>query len=829
MQVPNRLAALVGLRVYTPLGVDSSTSLAEIAASSNQFAETGIPGRRGEPARASRAVIIAADASRTARLTGLATAAIDAHLAAIGGLAAARITALPALLALPEAGRGGAVDVDAVQRVVSERVAAALPGIKLEFPAAAQSRDGRAGFFAVLLTALEILRGARTHAVLVGAVDSLCDADSIRELIGDNRILGASNGDGMIPGEAAGFGLLVSQQLMQSLGLSGVQLGGVSLAQEARHFLQAAPNLGEGLTTALRQLREHPQLGVGRVAKVLSCQTGETAWGEEFSRAYLRNAPLMPEPLTVGVVAESLGDVGAAAAVVQMAVACDQLIAMSAAAAVAGEDGVAPRMLVYGCGDHGQVGACIVAPLPPTRVAGAGGSAPPSAAPPSAAPRQLDETERAFARGSLEYHFEEIGFLLTQRAAYFADPEIPWPAVAGLEERIHARTAAVAAWERGIAVECGLGWLAEPGDDDLVLGVVFVLASLANAVDGEGLWASLLEAMAQAEPAALAVWRQGLRHASGSVVGDALTGCLFADRPDLQQLAATVIGERRQGSAEALHRLLSSTTELDAGVRDAAALALARLAHPKAAACLDALLEVDPGAPALFEAALIAGSATALDRTRQWILNTAEVPAASFVVLGLGGVVDDATLLLQHPAADPQALVARCDALGALGAAAATTWLIGLLGEDDDAVQAAAAAALDRISGAGLRETIAAPPTAAEDAEDLEDPEDADDPDDVAESVARISRDPSAWGEWWAAHAAAFAPGTRYRGGRPFSLSSCVGELAREDAPPELRQMALREIEMRTARALPAAVDAFLGLQLECLVEARARCGPGGK
>jgi 3-oxoacyl-[acyl-carrier-protein] synthase-1 len=90
------------------------------------------------------------------------------------------------------------------------------------------------------------------------------------------------------------------------------------------------------------------------VDHILSCQTGETFWAQEFNHAYLRNAPLMPEPLTVGWVAESLGDVGAAAGALQFGSALHLLKRLEPT------QGDAARVLIYGCADAGQIGACIV-------------------------------------------------------------------------------------------------------------------------------------------------------------------------------------------------------------------------------------------------------------------------------------------------------------------------------------------------------------------------------------------------------------------------------------------------------------------------------------
>ncbi|HYO68749.1 MAG TPA: hypothetical protein VEU33_21980 [Archangium sp.] len=112
--------------------------------------------------------------------------------------------------------------------------------------------------------------------------------------------------------------------------------------------------MAEGLTNAFRQLRLHPLTGARRVDHILSCQTGETFWAQEFNYAYLRNAALMPEPLTMSQVAESLGDVGAAAGAIQLGSALHLLSRLE-------KDAEEPaRVLVYGCADAGHVGTCII-------------------------------------------------------------------------------------------------------------------------------------------------------------------------------------------------------------------------------------------------------------------------------------------------------------------------------------------------------------------------------------------------------------------------------------------------------------------------------------
>lgn len=96
---------------------------------------------------------------------------------------------------------------------------------------------------------------------------------------------------------------------------------GCALAKETHHFLQAEPVLGHGLTEVFSRLRTDPVAGTRRVDFFRSCQPTEAFWGRELAYAYLRNGALLPEPLVGEGIAESLGDPGAAAGIIQAGMA----------------------------------------------------------------------------------------------------------------------------------------------------------------------------------------------------------------------------------------------------------------------------------------------------------------------------------------------------------------------------------------------------------------------------------------------------------------------------------------------------------------------------
>jgi 3-oxoacyl-[acyl-carrier-protein] synthase-1 len=336
---------IVGLGLCTPLGLTARTTQVEVAAGTVRFFETEVMDGAGEPVRASRLTLLEPTLSRTERMASLAVTALHEALKDAASLG---IEQLPLLLALPEAGSGSPFEVNAVLRALN---GAAAP-VRLESSEGSLFLEGRAGFFRALAEASRLLKSRKAAWVLV---DSMCDRDSLVLHAQTGRSLGPGTRDGILPGEGAGFFLLTSTTVLERR-RSNPQgwLVGCALSLEPHSFLQQKPNLAEGLTDAFRQLRLNPLVATRRVDHILSCQTGESFWAQEFNYAYLRNAPLMPEPLTVGLVAESLGDVGAAAGAIQFGSALHQLRKLE----LAHQD--TARVLIYGCADAGHVGACIV-------------------------------------------------------------------------------------------------------------------------------------------------------------------------------------------------------------------------------------------------------------------------------------------------------------------------------------------------------------------------------------------------------------------------------------------------------------------------------------
>src|SRR5262249_7886665 len=149
--------------------------------------------------------------------------------------------------------------------------------------------------------------------IVVGGIDSLCAPVTVRALVRAERLLGPHT-EGTIPGEAAVFALLARDDDAAVLPTS-VSL---DLAAHARGtpFMQLDRVSPHALTKVFRALREQ---GGQRVDRVIAAHSGEGYFGRSFAYAYLREVDIMPEPLQVDLTADSVGDVGASAGMVGLA------------------------------------------------------------------------------------------------------------------------------------------------------------------------------------------------------------------------------------------------------------------------------------------------------------------------------------------------------------------------------------------------------------------------------------------------------------------------------------------------------------------------------
>ncbi|MFO0615813.1 MAG: beta-ketoacyl synthase N-terminal-like domain-containing protein [Polyangiaceae bacterium] len=343
----------------TPLGLSAAATQAAVAAGLSWFRETQTIGRGNEPIRAAWLPALPPETSRVERVLFFARRAIAECTAGLDDV----VRSLPVFMALPEVGHGAPLVATDLSYPLAQ---GATP--RLDFSARAVLA-GRAGFLLALDAARTAIVEQRTEAAIVAGFDSYCDPASLDLLGSANRTLGPENPDGLIPGEGAGALLLSTPAFALRARLPALlRLNAIAAADDSRPFRKRSAMQGHALNHVFHQLRAADP---GRADALFSCQTGEGFWSRELSVVSLRNGPLMPEPRREYLLSRSLGDTGAAACPIQLAV----LVHLHSRVWRRGQK--LERALIYGASDAGRVAACTVSVLRSAARSGASGSSPP--------------------------------------------------------------------------------------------------------------------------------------------------------------------------------------------------------------------------------------------------------------------------------------------------------------------------------------------------------------------------------------------------------------------------------------------------------------------
>ena len=255
----------------------------------------------------------------------------------------------------------------------------------------------------------------------------------------------------------------------------------------------------------------------------------------------------------------------------------------------------------------------------------------------------------------------------------------------------------------------------------------------------------------------------------------------LADEEDPRVFALTLpaLAVARDRNLE--RALVRGLEHADRGVQAAALDAMALAAHPRAAA-----------------AARVAASGALGD--------------GALVRVAIAGDEEDARWLLERMKAAPTA--AAVEAIGWAGLVEAVPALLGLLGAEAEEVKLAAGAALERMLGAKLVDTIEVMPEALEDVVVAGPDTDthavvlASDPNDPleqpsagsAETLEVASTDPARWHAYWVEHGRRYDPKQRLRRGNPYSPSVSLYELDQLGLSPEDRRRLHRELAVRTGK-----------------------------
>lgn len=219
------------------------------------------------------------------------------------------------LLCLAEESRpgGGAPLANSISAEIQARL-----GRKFHSRHSCAITQGHTAGFEALRVSRQLLQSPEISACLVCGVDSYINASSLLWLDQKWRLKTSANQHGVIPGEGAAAVLLQGIPAANSV----VEVIGLGFGKEEAHVLSEEPLLGRGLTEAARSALADARLGFHEIDWRISDVTGEQYGFKELPLVegrLVREVRKTSQPLWH--CADSIGDSGAAAGIVQLIMA----------------------------------------------------------------------------------------------------------------------------------------------------------------------------------------------------------------------------------------------------------------------------------------------------------------------------------------------------------------------------------------------------------------------------------------------------------------------------------------------------------------------------
>lgn len=339
----------------TPIGLDAAQSAAAYrAAISATASHPHMIDQAGEPMPAALDSLIDVDVVGPQRFLLLAEQALREACAPLSaGRPAPRLKA-PLYLGLPEI-RPGFSDDDAKAIRAGILQTEGLPIALTEVHIA---MHGHAAGLAALSMAAARIREGTLSACLVGGIDSYMHPDTMEWLDANRQLMGTVSRAGFVPGEGAGFCLLMNKASCQACGLQPLArvLGG-AIGAEAMRIKTTDLCLGEGLTSVVASVIANMAKPAPRIDGLYCDQNGERYRGEEWGFVCLRLGQHFEDPTAYQSPADCWGDVGAASGPLFAMLACQ-----------AAERGYAkgPQSLLY-AGSEGGMRSAVVLSAPANR------------------------------------------------------------------------------------------------------------------------------------------------------------------------------------------------------------------------------------------------------------------------------------------------------------------------------------------------------------------------------------------------------------------------------------------------------------------------------
>jgi 3-oxoacyl-[acyl-carrier-protein] synthase-1 len=343
--------SIVATGARTPLGLQAAPAAAALRAGISGMREHPFMiDRAGDPMPGALDVQLDAVMMGPDRLLALAETALREVCTPLTAASAPRIL-LPVYLGLPELRPGFTKqDAEAVRSGLAR-----FQGLPIEISEVNVSTEGHAAGLAALKIATDQIQQGACEACLVGGVESYFQPDTMEWLDENRQLAGAVSRSGFVPGEGAGFCLLMAERAWKRLGFGALaRVLAVAIGRETKLIKTSDVCLGAGLTAVVRSAVDGLAPPSETINAVICDINGERYRGEEWGFVCLRLSQYFDDPTAYRSPADCWGDMGAASG---------PLFAMLACQAAARGYAKGPRTLLWASSEGGLRGAAVLETL----------------------------------------------------------------------------------------------------------------------------------------------------------------------------------------------------------------------------------------------------------------------------------------------------------------------------------------------------------------------------------------------------------------------------------------------------------------------------------
>jgi 3-oxoacyl-[acyl-carrier-protein] synthase-1 len=252
------------------------------------------------------------------RFLALAESALREACQPMAGQSAIR--SVPMFVGLPEIRPGfTGADAEAIRKGLTQ-----CGEIPLEFSASYISTHGHAAGLAALAAASQRMQEGEFDVCVVGGIDSYFHPDTMEWLDEHRQLAGAVARSAFVPGEGAGFCLLMTEHALDRFGLkASARVRSAATGRETQLIKTQDLCLGAGLTSVVAQAADGLKQPRETIGAVICDINGERYRGEEWGFVCLRLSEHFDDPTDYWSPADCWGDVGAASGPLFVMLACE--------------------------------------------------------------------------------------------------------------------------------------------------------------------------------------------------------------------------------------------------------------------------------------------------------------------------------------------------------------------------------------------------------------------------------------------------------------------------------------------------------------------------